>query len=177
MTNLLHCRIVGLHLGHVAKSFGLKDNPPTHGKYEDILARIMNGEISPDDERPGLVRASASSKGSEVSKTLEVDSEKVLSRKEKKFLRDQKYALSKRNKTNQDNSSNYTLGSSSRMTTTSSGSSGRKRLQQKNINLSSDSQKRRLKAAAVASPSGRFRQGGSYFRKKLRSQTTSEFSQ
>jgi len=38
--------VQSLHLGHVAKSFGLQDNPKNLRNCDDVLGRIFNGEYS-----------------------------------------------------------------------------------------------------------------------------------
>jgi ATP-dependent RNA helicase DDX31/DBP7 len=69
-------RVASLHLGHVARSFALRDPPKAGGSMgasaEDVLARIHNGVYNP--KKDGAVSE--------------------LSRDEKKRARDEKYSLS-----------------------------------------------------------------------------------
>jgi superfamily II DNA/RNA helicase len=133
-------QVQSLHLGHVAKSFALRERPTALRVEEnDIIGRIMNGEFV-------------------AAATTTASSTTGLTRKEKKRKRDEKYSLSARKKMSQGN---FAAG-------------GTKSKQDK----SKQQKIRRTSAkAAKLAPSGRFRKSGGYFRKKLRAQSSAEFSQ
>lgn len=70
-------KIHSLHLGHVAKSFALRESPPVVKSSDDIIGKVMNGEMTFATLYP------------------------VLSTQDKKLkrqLRDKKYALSNKNR-------------------------------------------------------------------------------
>ena len=65
-------RVQSLHLGHVAKCFGLRDNPKSIKSEEDVIGKIINGDYSMHNVKYNKVE---------------------LSKDEKKKLRDEKYSL------------------------------------------------------------------------------------
>lgn len=146
-------KVSALHLGHVAKSFGLRENPLNiQQQSDDIIGRVMNGEYSVSNLQ---------AKYQEI-KENEIKKEN-LTKEEKKKLRDEKYSLSKNRKL-----PNNRLNGMKRIEMKSN-----KNLQQKlNHSIKDPNQK-----GNMANPSGRFRKTSGYFKKKLRNQSSSEFSQ
>jgi ATP-dependent RNA helicase DDX31/DBP7 len=170
-----------LHLGHVAKSFGLVENVNNIRHHEDVISKIMNGMFS-------------------TSALQSVD---------KKALRNMKYSLSekgkkgnlstlptkgiKRNRENDTHDSsenkkirsdNAGIGDSDASVKYGEGTSKHsvknrlakvKASNQKVRKLGSSVQERNGDSSAPA-PSGRFRKTSGYFRKQLRSQSTFEFN-
>jgi len=165
-------KVQSLHLGHVAKTFGLRESPKALRNSDDVIGKIFNGVYS--------VKSAAA-----VEK---------LSSKDAKAIRDAKYGLSanaKNGKKKDDKKRSTTVtgptpgfltahlkkggdrqklrkmgssGSTSGNTNSVGGPSGG------SGNINSTGGSTQLK------PSGKFRQTTGYFRKKLRAQVTSEFS-
>ncbi len=123
-------RVQSLHLGHVAKCFGLRDNPKSIKSEEDVIGKIINGEYSMHNVKYNKPE---------------------LSRDEKKKLRDEKYSLT--------------------------ATSGKKRKATARRDSNENRQKLRKMSTSSLSASGKFRKSDGYFRKKLKEQSTSEFSQ
>ena len=154
-------RVESLHLGHAAKSFALRDKPTALRGGHDVIGQIFNGVYA---------ESVGPSKGKE-------ESDRVL----KKRVRDEKFSLS--GKLVNDNSS-------------SSSSSKRKKLngndsptmERASVSSVLKKGKDRQKLRKMGSSSDTDQKGGSkvvgknfrktngYFRKKLRAQTTAEFS-
>ena len=167
-------RVQLLHLGHVAKSFALRENPAALRNQEDIIAKISNGEYS--QEKMTM----------------------VLDKVEKKAIRDKKYGLAAKN--GKKNGSDGAKKSSSKSSSLSNHTNKRTSFVEAkpNVstslssslpahlqNLSSTSNKgysekqalRKMSKKATPTVSGKFRNaGGSYFKKRLKSQMISEFS-
>lgn len=154
---------MGFIIGHVAKSFALRENPTTNLRnQEDVIAKIANGQYN----------------SAEMNKVLDKDA--------KKAARDKKYGLassSGRCKNVEEKSSslsssrkkkevNDELKEIGNNAINSSTSSIKKQPLRKMGAKGKGSSKKELTA------SGKFRNaaGGSYFRKKLKNQMTSEFS-
>jgi hypothetical protein len=193
-----------LHLGHVAKSFGLLENPKTIRNHDDVLGKIANGQYG----RAALAQ-------------LQESRSKKMSREE----RDQKYALGSQrerdnnNKQRGDRADGKQRGdradgkhrrSSDRQAEAASASTKRKFADMsaasvvrasapaapaasggEEQNDDGDNRKKRANVDPrtlqkmkkvgsdnkVLTASGKFRKSqGGYFRKKLREQHTSEFS-
>eukprot|EP01035_Chromulina_nebulosa_P017582 gene17582-23152_t len=134
--------------GHVAKTFGLVESPTNTSinTQEDVIGKIMNGDYSDAKLLEiELNNSSASNDDSDKDK-------KLLTKQEKREIRNQKYSLSSKLKQKKAMISK----------------SGKNKIQKlrkvgKNLNLQ---------------PSGKFRKsGGGYFKRKLSMQASSEFSQ
>ena len=168
-------RVQLLHLGHVAKSFALRENPAALRNKDDIIAKISNGEYSCE----------------KMSRTLDKD--------EKKALRDKKYGLavnSGRKRSSKDikedndrgrrkqpisDSSNGSVPLVAKPNvSTSLSSSLPAHLQNIPPHESSNKEKqalRKMSKTTVPTVSGKFRKAGSsYFKKKMKKQMISEFS-
>ena len=127
-------RVQLLHLGHVAKSFALRENPTTLRNQEDIIAKIANGEFA-----CAMVNQN-------------------MGKESKKIARDRKYGLAASVDRTRDGLSYSSKNSGCHDT-------GKQAL------------RKMSKKSKVLTASGKFRKAGSsYFRKKLKAQTTSEFS-
>jgi hypothetical protein len=229
--------VQSLHLGHVAKSFGLRDSPKALRGGEDVIGQIFNGIYSEKVHLQKLQRQK------EFDETNAERMKGKSAKQQKKMERDKKYSISGRSKLERLAAGSSTKGAPSnnggriggtgdlRSRRPSSGDSiggnsdGRyqSEMQEKKqttaaiesaqepstttdkpyvyspgnsvLKFGRDKQKLRIvgskkdKSAAQADsgrllsnsrlklrPSGSFRKGGSYFRKKLRVQSATEFS-
>lgn len=147
-----------LHLGHVAKSFALRESPSGLRNEEDIIAKIANGEFS---------KRSVSRSTDKQAKREARDEKFKLGNKRKP--KDTKRHLSL--KEGDDDGSNCTSSASKTDDYDQS-------LNEKpTIRSKSELQPLRKMGKTKLKASGNFRKsGGGYFRKKLREQQTSEFS-
>lgn len=119
-----------LHLGHVAKSFGLRDNPKSVRSDDDIMGKIFNGEFA----------------------------EALLNdKKYRQEKRDEKYSLSKKGKTNDNDSSKPCSKPTA-------------------IRLDKNERTKTRKFGKALTQSGNFRKSDGYFKKKAKKQSASEFS-
>lgn len=156
-------KVQSLHLGHVAKCFGLRESPSALRNHDDVIGKVFNGMF-----------------------TKEYLSENKLTRKG----RDEKYALSKTSggNSNNNNKNNKSKKRSNDSDNNDSNASNKKhRSDQDNSNSSGGSSKPRVSAdknnrqklrkVGPPSASGSFRKtSGGYFNKKLRVTSSSEFA-
>jgi ATP-dependent RNA helicase DDX31/DBP7 len=156
-------RVQTLHLGHVAKSFGLRESPSVLRVKEDTIGKVFNG----------LYRAEV------------VESEK-------KKRRDEKYSLSgaAAAKRGGGGGKEQSGGKNkrSREGERGGGDDGERRKRSREgeagegtkkpalLALSKNEKQKVRSMGAGPSPSGAFRKSSGYFRKKLRSEGRSEFS-
>ena len=162
-----------LHLGHVSKSFALSESPNVLRSHDDVLGKIVNGtyavhsgEGEDNEGQKKMTRADRDSKYSlsqkKRSMSLSSDSNNNNS------------SMKKRRTTGTGDEDSRSAGASaSASASPQDGSVKDKRMLQK---LKQVGDKKKSSAAPTAS--GKFRKAGGtgYFRKKLREQSTSEFS-
>lgn len=151
-------KVQSLHLGHVAKCFGLRESPSALRNHDDVIGKVFNGMY-----------------------TKEYLSENKLTRKG----RDEKYALSK---TSGGNSNNKNKKRHQDSDNNGGTSNKKHRSDQDNSNSSGDSSskprvsadkhnRQKLRKVGPPSASGSFRKSsGGYFNKKLRVTSSSEFA-
>lgn len=139
--------VQSLHLGHVAKSFGLQDNPKNLRNCDDVIGKIFNGEYSAFNVK------NQDSKGDSKKTTRNHRSRDDASGQQSIVDRDKGSAVALTTarpgavKTGSDKQKLRKMGKRS----TTSGSS------------------------RVLSSSGKFRKTNGYFKKQLRSQSSAEF--
>lgn len=146
-------KVQSLHLGHVAKCFGLRESPSALRNHDDVIGKVFNGMF-----------------------TKEYLSENKLTRKG----RDEKYALSK---TSGGNSNNKSKKRNNESDTSGNASNKKQRSEDNSSSsskprVSADKNSRqKLRKVGPPSASGSFRKaGGGYFNKKLRVTSSSEFA-
>jgi hypothetical protein len=149
-------KVQALHLGHVAKCFGLRESPSALRNHDDVIGKVFNGMF-----------------------TKEYLSENKLTRKG----RDEKYALSKtsggknnKNKRGSDgdnnsSSSNKKQRSDQQDNKHNSGDGGSSKPR-----ISADKKDKQKLRKVGPTASGSFRKTTGYFNKKLRVTSSSEFA-
>lgn len=143
--------VQSLHLGHVAKSFGLQDNPKNLRNCDDVIGKIFNGEYSAFNVK------NQDSRGDSKQTTRNHRSRGDAGGQQSVVDRDK-------------GSAPVALLTTARPGVLKTGSDKQKlRKMGKRSSGTSSSSSRML------SSSGKFRKTNGYFKKQLRSQTSAEF--
>jgi ATP-dependent RNA helicase DDX31/DBP7 len=147
-------KVQTLHLGHVAKSFGLRESPSVLRVKEDTIGKVFNG----------MYRAEV------------VESEK-------KKRRDEKYSLSGAASAKRRDGNDQSGKKKRSRESDGDGDGDRKQNKRSKdeskpalIALSKNEKQKVRNIGSGPSPSGSFRKSSGYFRKKLRTESKSEFS-
>ena len=200
-------RVQALHLGHVAKSFGLRESPTNLRNNEDVIGKIFNGvfanlqaveafDPNPDktkkgkEEKQKALNFGSSDMESFIASFDDYNGglapgEKKVTVKEKKRIRDEKWAVSKRAK----------LSQTGKRSDNGAASADEPIKNMRNLSMKKGKDRQKLRKMGTAgsgsgsssssggaqtesapTASGRFRKTQGYFRKKLRAQSSSEFS-
>jgi len=165
-------KVAALHLGHVARSFGLRESPKMLKTTEDVLGRIANSHYAPKVDRM-------------VMPGDDVQQDSKATRLAKKRIRNEKYSLSRGGKS----------GSSSGGTGTGTGRSSvagqvaeaaahiyeelsvRDRKKQKIKHVVSNAREKQKLRPISSGGAARNRPGAIATKKRFKEQTTSEFAQ
>lgn len=139
-------KVQSLHLGHVAKCFGLRESPSALRNHDDVIGKVFNGMF-----------------------TKEYLSENKLTRKG----RDEKYALSK---TSGGNSKNKKRDRNDDSDSTNKKFKGDDNSNSSKPRISADKNSKQKIRKVGPSASGSFRKTSGYFNKKLRVTSSSEFA-
>jgi hypothetical protein len=147
-------KVQSLHLGHVAKCFGLRESPSALRNHDDVIGKVFNGMF-----------------------TKEYLSDNKLTRKG----RDEKYALSKTSGGNsknkkRTNESDTNGGASNKKHRSDQDNSNSSSSSSSKPRISADKNSKQKLRKVGPSASGSFRKTSGYFNKKLRVTSSSEFA-
>lgn len=164
-------RVSELHLGHVAKSFALREGPSALQSSDDVISKIFNGVYS--RRKPNVTPApSSSSSSSSLSSAAAAETVVTLEPPDSAEKRSAVgIARAEQRKRKRQSVQDAGTHQKLRRVSSSSSSSSGKGDGRGHGSSSSRSHSRQLRAVA---PSGSFRSGGSYFKSSSNSNSNSK---
>eukprot|EP01041_Mallomonas_annulata_P005730 gene5730-11581_t len=185
-------KVQNLHLGHVAKSFALRESPKAIRNHDDVIGKIFNGEFTAERmDQLQQLRGGGGGGGEKDRKRKRHQSEEERTQVERRRL-DSQWKKRRTGTEDREEDSHTAIRSNFRSSSAStsvqpsavasSSSVGGHSQSERGAGagevvrrVAADPAQRKLRKIGKASVSGAFRKTTGYFRKKLRSQATDEF--